>query len=162
MFSWRVTKYNPELRNEDGSYINQDEWISISDVGTTVSEEEYLKVESNYLDAIDAFMHEMGVKEVSIEALEQNFLEEQEPVVQSFLKNFQVGSKLSTWAMRELSKWTLREVVWCKLSVPNQCFIHFGYDYYLYIGAKKDCSNARKKVEGLGLYVEEFRSPHLE
>ncbi|MFJ7738370.1 hypothetical protein ACIQ2D_18805 [Lysinibacillus sp. NPDC097287] len=162
MFSWRVTKYNPELRNEDGSYINQDEWTSISDVGTKVSEKEYLKVESIYLDAIEAFLREIGVDKVSIEALELHILEEQEPSVHSFLSKLEIGIELTTSEIRELSKWVLREVIWCKLSVQNQCFIHFGYDYYLYIGANRNCPNAIKEVEQLGLYVEVFQTPYSD
>ncbi len=35
-FMWRVTKYNPTFRDENGTYI-KDEWTSFSDIGKKVS-----------------------------------------------------------------------------------------------------------------------------
>lgn len=41
-------------------------------------------------------------------------------------------------------------------------FVHFGYDYYMYIGSSKELpQDLRNKIENLGLFVENFESPYL-
>lgn len=57
MHGYRVTKYDPVLRNEDGCF---DDWTAISDVGRTfngveLTMERCLEVESAYLAAVEAF-----------------------------------------------------------------------------------------------------------
>ncbi|MDQ6597759.1 hypothetical protein E2K98_25370 [Bacillus salipaludis] len=69
MFSWRITKYNPKKREEEGSYLDLEEWTSFSEVGKKVSEEEYLKTESNYLNSITRFMNETGYKKLYLDDL---------------------------------------------------------------------------------------------
>jgi hypothetical protein len=41
-------------------------------------------------------------------------------------------------------------------------FIHFGWDYYMYIGVPHPCPTARVRAADLGLYIEEFASPYVE
>jgi hypothetical protein len=42
-------------------------------------------------------------------------------------------------------------------------FIHFGYDYYMYIGSSKIAPDFLiKKIQDEDLFVEEFKSPYLE
>ncbi|WP_100486828.1 hypothetical protein [Sporolactobacillus pectinivorans] len=161
MYSWRITKYDPAKRNPDGSYGEPKEWTSFSDVGESVDEGTYLQTEENYLQTIKAFMNELDITEVYVGALEENSHGNN---VQNgaidFLKIWQ-GKKISAKEAMKLARLTLREKLWCKLIVPEQFFVHFGYDYHLYIGAYKDCPQARKKAEMSGLYVENFRSPYL-
>ncbi|MBO1511363.1 hypothetical protein [Metabacillus bambusae] len=47
MYSWRVTKYDPLIRDVDGSYLNDEEWTCFSELGTKISIEEYLKMNKN-------------------------------------------------------------------------------------------------------------------
>jgi hypothetical protein len=42
MYSWRITKYNPLNRDQDGRYKDEKEWTSFSDVDTEVDKNEYL------------------------------------------------------------------------------------------------------------------------
>ena len=44
----------------------------------------------------------------------------------------------------------------------NEGFIHFGWDYYMYIGMPHPCPTAQARAAELGLYVEEFASPVRE
>ncbi|WP_046181327.1 hypothetical protein [Domibacillus tundrae] len=162
MFSWRVTKYNPLNRHADGSYIDQDEWTSFSEVGTKVSMEDYLNTEKNYINAITAFMEDMQLKSVCLTSLEYWPDETEEYDVAEFMSKMQIGISLSVQEVKELAKLTLREIIWCKLSYKKQFFVHFGYDYYMYIGTAEKCSTARQKVQSLGLYVEPFVSPHAD
>mgnify|MGYP004123593095 CR=1 FL=1 len=49
MKTYRITKYNPSKRNEQGHYLDNNEWTSISDLKNL---DEYFKVESAYVNAI--------------------------------------------------------------------------------------------------------------
>jgi hypothetical protein len=162
LFSWRITKYNPKKRDEEGSYLDREEWTSFSEVGIKVSEEEYLKTESNYLNAITTFMNETGINKLYLVDLEICSHEAENQSAVPFLTNIWVGKSVSAQEIIELAKLTLREVIWCKLSYKNKFFVHFGYDYYMFIGASMDSPNARQKIEETGLYVEELKSPYLD
>ncbi|TGA99779.1 hypothetical protein E4665_02170 [Sporolactobacillus shoreae] len=156
MYSWRITKYDPAKRNQDGSYADAKEWTSYSDIGKSVSEDEYLRTEENYLNAIKAFAEELAITEVSLSALDGNSTEDAINLFKIWL-----GKKISLKDAVKLARLVLREDLWCKMEVPDYFFVHFGYDYYMYIGAYKDCPAARKKTEASGLFVESFASPYL-
>lgn len=60
MYSWRVTKYNPVYRDDNGHY-KKDEWILVNDIGeefdgTVLTAEEYLRVENLYVNAVLEFL----------------------------------------------------------------------------------------------------------
>jgi len=40
-------------------------------------------------------------------------------------------------------------------------FVHFGYDYYMYIGSKKKLVNEIEEMIRLGLFPVEMQSPYL-
>lgn len=160
LFSWRITKYNPKKRDEIGAYLDDKEWTCFSEVGTKVSEEEYLRTESDYINAITTFMVEMGLNKIYLNDLEIWSDEVVSQNASSFLRKMWVGKAVTAQEVRELARLTLRNVIWCKLSYKKEFFVHFGYDYYMYIGAIKDCSNAQAKVQDTGLYVETFNSPY--
>ncbi|WP_026695684.1 hypothetical protein [Peribacillus kribbensis] len=159
MYSWRITKYNPLNRDINGSYKNY-EWTSYSDIGSKVSEEVYLKTEKRYINAIFSFMNEMNFNKIYLNALELNSNEVEKQKASEFMSKMWVGKGVSKQEIKELVKLTLRDAIWCKLSYKKEYFVLFGYDYYMYIGAIKDCPKARVSVERSGLFVEEFNSPY--
>jgi hypothetical protein len=55
----------------------------------------------------------------------------------------------------------LREEFWCRLETEDR-FLHFGYDYYMYVGVKTTCSASITFAREVGLFVEQFDSPYLE
>lgn len=73
-----------------------------------------------------------------------------------------LNQELSLQEIKEIARLSLREVVWCKLTLQETFFVHFGYDYYMYIGAYKDCPKALIKTRKSGLFVENFISPYLD
>ncbi|WP_409305747.1 hypothetical protein [Peribacillus sp. SCS-155] len=134
-----------------GSYKNQDEWTSYADIGSNVSEEEYLTTEENYINAIISFMNEMNLDKMYLNALKLNSDEVEKQNASRVMAKVWLGKRVSKQEIKEVVKLTLREAIWCKLSYKKEFFIHFGYDNYMYIGAKKDCPEARVKVEMSGL-----------
>lgn len=161
MNSWRITKYNPVKRDADGSYLDLEEWICFSEVGTKVSMEEYQITEEKYLDAISVFITEMGLNRVYVTALEQWSDEVRNQNANEFLSKIWIGKAVTAQEVRELAKFTLRNAIWCKLGFKEQFFVHFGYDYYMYIGASEGCLKAKEVVKETGLFIEDFKSPYL-
>lgn len=161
MYSWRVTKFNPLHRDESGSYKIKDEWTAYSEIGSKVSEEEYLETEEKYINAVLSFMNEMNVDKLYLKDLELHSEGVMEQNASSFMLTMWLGKEVSKQEIKELIKLTLRESIWCSLSYKKQFSVHFGYDYYMYIGAAKDCPKARTKVITSGLFVEEFSLKYI-
>lgn len=161
MNAWKITKYDPVNRDDDGSYLDLKEWTCFSEVGTKVSMEEYLKQEEKYLRAITTFMAEMGLNRVYVTTLEQWSDEVNNQNADEFLSKIWIGKAVTVREVRELARLTLRNAIWCKLGFKKQFFVHFGYDYHMYIGASEDCTEAKQVVRETGLFIEDFRSPYL-
>ena len=75
--------------------------------------------------------------------------------------DFQNDSVLPLDSIGEFIRRILRQEFWCRLE-GSEGFIHFGWDYYMYIGVPHPCPTARARAAELGLYVEEFASPYVE
>ena len=154
MFEFRVTKYDPKFRADDGSYA-RDEWTAVSDIGRTyggalVTREEYERTECAYLAAAKAFLREAAVQVMSIRGLEDP---------DNRYPQFCEGSAVPVEEIGSLLTLMLREELWCRLEAP-QAFVHVGYDYYMYVGVPNPCPVAQRRAASLALFVEPFRSPY--
>ena len=112
-------------------------------------------------NAITTFMAEMGLNRVYVMALEQWSDEVRNQNANEFLSKIWIGKAVTIQEVRELAKLTLRNAIWCKLGYKKQFFVHFGYDYYMYIGASEECAKAKEIVKETGLFIEDFKSPYL-
>lgn len=70
---YRVTKYNPSLREATGAYTGCD-WTSRSDIGRVfdggmLSEKVYLKVENSYFSAMKSFLDEAGIESLELKGI---------------------------------------------------------------------------------------------
>jgi len=153
-YKYRITKYDPKNRNENGAYL-LDDWTAISDIGKVFSgkcltKKEYENVENNYLFAIESFLTEASIEHLTINSLEQG---------SEF--DFVNGQTVNLKETLEIAKLSLREEIWCKLSINQNMYIHFGYDYYMYIGVSKVCRETLNILPNKGLFVESFKSPYL-
>lgn len=156
MFQWRVTKYDPALRDERGYYTG-DEWTHFAQVGTRcdgalLTMAEYERVESTYLDAALAFVEEAPMPVLFARGVERG--ESAKPALRE-------GDSISTERLRTVIQGILREEYCCRLEGPG-CYIHFCWDYYMFIGAPRDCPKARALAHSLGLFVEECASVLLD
>ncbi|MNU82239.1 hypothetical protein D3C71_719170 [compost metagenome] len=154
MFEYRVTKYDPRIRNSGGTYS---EWTSVSDIGKSfdgvpLTSSEYQRVESTYIASALAFLREAGVPSLTVRALENH---SDATVVLAD------GDVVSLEQVSAILPQVLREKFWCKLEGLDS-FIHVGYDYYMYVGVPVDCPKAEQLAANLGLFVEPFQSPYGE
>jgi hypothetical protein len=153
MYEYRVTKYDPALRDETGAFRG-DDWTAVSDVGRSYggvvfTRKEYDRVERAYVKAGLAFLREGGVMSVRVEQLET--LPDHPPQLQE-------SCVLHVDQLSDVIARILREEFWCNLEGDNG-YLHFGYDYYLYIGVPQRCPVAEAFAKELGLFVESLAVP---
>jgi len=156
MYQFRITKYNPDFRDATGAF-NRDQWTSYSDIGAVfdgveLTEHEYLRAESSYITSAINLLRGSGITELTVSGFEQH---------EEFnaLKNGQV-IPLDTIA--EYFQGVLRESYWCRFESNNGAFVHFGYDYCMYLGLPSNPGNSVASALKLGLFVEPFESPYSQ
>jgi len=153
---YRVSKYNPAFRDQSGAYTKV-EWTFFRQIGQTFSgvlltSDEYERVEEAYIQTALSFLRESGLLSMRVAGLEN-------PRTQPL--DFQNDSVLPLDRIGEIIRRILREEFWCRLE-RSEGFIHFGWDYYMYVGVPHPCPTAEARAAELGLYVEEFASPIRE
>jgi hypothetical protein len=153
MNEYRITKYNPALRDERGAYT-KNEWISYKQIGESfdgviLTHNEYKRVAQAYVTAAFAFLKEGGVTSFRVEGLE----------IRSTQLSFAEGSVLTLEQVGDIIDGLLREEFWCRLQGAGG-FVHIGWDHYMFVGVPHACPSAEARAVELGLFVEEFRSPY--
>ena len=157
MLQYRVTKYDPRFRNASGAFT-RDDWTSVSDIGlkfngVPLTPAAYIRVENAYVSSAISFLTEAGVNSLAIDSLE-NHREHQ--ATTSTLTD---GHDCNLLACADIARLNLRAEIWCRL-IADFAFLHFGYDYYMYVGVPFECPNAVKYATEAGLFVEPFDSPY--
>ena len=148
---YRITKYNPANRI-NGAYMT-DEWTSISDIGkvfdgTILSQDTYLKTEKAYIDCCIELIEKAKISKLSIKKAEY------------YTDNMRFPSSISNaQEIRQVITACLREQCWLKL-VAKDFFIHFGYDYYMYVGSVLSEETVAVTATKYGLFCEEHPSPY--
>jgi len=168
MFCYRITKYDPLNRDSLGTYI-KDEWTSFSDIGKIFEDsiftiQDYQQVEDVYIQSILLFMDCLNLNQLCITSLQKNSKPLENSLSSSIMTDVYNSLKNGKFISRKLiniiARLALRENLWCKLETEKM-YVHFGYDYYMYIGSQEDCIATVKKIEKLGLFIEPYKSPHL-
>lgn len=174
MISWRVTKYNPKYRDEEDVYHN-DEWTSCHDIGKLFNGNEftandYLAIENAYINAVLSFMQNINVTSFKVKCLEKyndNIVSQNTTLVYTnemikLYVELHENSILGVDNIQNLCRLLLREQLWCKLENDNRMFVHFGYDYYMYIGCLLKPENITDLIQGTGLFMERIESPYYK
>jgi len=154
MYCYRVTKYNPALRNING-YYELDDWTSISDIGSifnnqVLTEADYLKIENSYIETAVSMLEEAQISFLEVTDIEQRGYE-------IALKN---GQKIYRDQWHDVIRSMLREELWCRLWNKDS-YVHIGYDYYMYVGVPIEPTASLKKALEISIYIEDFVSPYI-
>lgn len=155
IYEYRITRYDPAKRNLHGAF-QEETWTSIHDVGKSFSGveltlEEYQRAEDTYIHTVLSFLEESGVEGLIAYSVESD-------PQHSML--FREGEWLSRERLGDVFREVLQEKYWCRFRDEVGRFIHFGYDYYMYIGVAHSCAKSQRFAADLGLFVEEFTSPY--
>ena len=76
------------------------------------------------------------------------------------INNIQIGNFINQQQVTDMCRLVLREYVWTKLSYDSKMYVHFGYDYYMYIGSLLPCKETIRSITNQGLFVKKFKSPY--
>ena len=164
MIKYRISKYDPEFRNVDGVYMN-DEWTSISDVGKVYNGqiftmEKYAEIEKNYLRFLESML---GSDKYMILKLEcsniDNLID-----IGLFQSQSKLDNKKKIRLPKSITGMTISQVIsfirqclqekcWGKVKGDNKV-IYVGYEYYLHIDSKKEIPNIQEIAKTHCLFVE--------
>lgn len=166
MEEYRITKYNPLYRNSLGYYVKND-WTSYEDIGLKFEEniltlEDYLEVEKAYIQAVIEVMNSNNLDWLTVDGLEfceDIFDENCTNEMKRLYKKLKTNLIINISEVPAFCSLALRNYLWAKLD-SDSMFVHFGYDYYMYIGSASVCFEEIEKIERLGLFVETFESPY--
>lgn len=170
MILYRITKFNPNKRSQEGHFLDHSEWTAISDIGNpdynNVSYEEYEKTETAYVEAIKHILDEKEIESLQIDSLElYNTVEDFDNFKKDGrLKNINVdfeteiltlhnGLALNSKEIQKITRLILRETVWMNL-LKSILKITFGFDYYMYVECSELTKTTIKRIEKTGLFVE--------
>lgn len=134
---FRISKYDPSLRDADGAY-NRNEWTSHGDIGkvfdgAVLTLAEYLVVEARYLEILAEFLEWGRVEKLQVCGLEANDRASLQSCRGAAIPDLSEGAWLDEATIRDVARLVLREVLWCRLE-GRGFYVHFGYDFYMYIG----------------------------
>jgi len=152
---YRVTKYDPKLRNALGHY-QPVEWTFFAQVGKRVGGRvltmaQYLRTEAKYLQVLEAMLREADIHELEARGFRAK---PPRPGRGRARKTVTVSQAIG------LARLALRERLDGMLVVPWRACVHFGWDYYLYVGLSRPTPEALGVARSLGLFVERCPSPH--
>jgi len=153
MWIYRITKYNPEKRNKSGAYL-LDEWTGYDQLGKKFDSEEftleeYEKVEAAYIDSAIDFLESAGVRELTVKCLDLYDLSEESEYRVS------EGASYGLDQLRHLFQGALRNEFSAKFESDDPAFVHFGWDYYMYVGVMDRDEGPIERAAGRGLFVED-------
>lgn len=143
------------IRREGRKYT---EWTAFSDVGAAfdgkvLTQSAYEEVEAAYIAVAIAFLREAEADSVSIRGLEHR--KDREPP-------YTEGNALAPMDVGAVMAKVLWEELWCRLE-GDGAFVHFGWDYSMYVVVASVCPESQRLAAKFGLFVEEMRSPyHLD
>lgn len=167
-FCWRITKYNPHYRNSSGAFLHN-EWTAYSDIGTTFNTiqftyEKYVQAENLYIKAIQCFMNCHNITSLQIIELEKpkkiDFDHHDTQLMINLFNTMKEQDWLTETDIENFCKLILRDKLWCKLIYNEKIFVHFGWDFYMYIGSSLPCTNTLSTIQKSGLFAEPFESPY--
>ena len=168
MCCYRITKYDPNYRNHNGHYAI-DDWTSVKDVGEVFNGKKfsfhsYKLCEDSYINTINLILKENGIAFLQVENLEKYgfviYADLNAKKSRQYYDNAFSGQAVYLNDINVFARLILREMLWCKLSMGSS-FVHFGYDYYMYIGGVKELKAAElAAISQSGLFVEKMDSPY--
>ncbi|VAW15813.1 hypothetical protein MNBD_BACTEROID03-2370 [hydrothermal vent metagenome] len=170
--TYRITKFNPKKRNEEGHFLDNSEWTAINDIGkpeyNNLSYEEYEKTETGYVESVGLILDEKNITNLQIDSLRAHDTYEdfERYKKDGRLKNIDVdfkneiatiknGTILNLKEIQKRVRLILRETIWMHL-LNTDLKITFGYDYYMYVECSELTNKTINKIEEIELFVEPY------
>ena len=161
-YSCEIVKYQPQYYKD--RVYTKNEWVSVSDIGRcfdgeVLTKEEYLRVESAYIDTVKELFEVSGVKFLTIVdpitfnvRREKAFNKENKAMYQ-IVSSLKEGKRIATCKIDTVLKACLRELFWCALvNETKKVQVDVGYDYYLHFYSRLPEETISKIARCHGLY----------
>lgn len=173
MQQYRISKYNPTLRNSDGNFM-QDDWTSVFDIGSvferqTFTKKHYLDAEQHYINCVLKIFDQAKLEHLRVTNLDKkgfnarfNDLKKVHSELgdQCFLSiKIVEDCKVNRSEIEIICRMVLRELIWCKLEISSQFFVHFGWDFYMYVGSHQALDVIQSGLSS-SLFFEQLNSPY--
>ncbi|WP_416729348.1 hypothetical protein [Fictibacillus sp. JL2B1089] len=172
MYKYRITKYNPVFRDNEGIYLEND-WTGISDLGKSfngkeLTMEQYKETEENYISAIQLIMSYMKTPYLKIEDAIQSFskdmffdlIADYKPLYTKDIIDFYLDIKNINEVRQDncklLLSLMLREDIGAKVFYPRKLKVFIGYDYLMSVHTSRPLEPIFHEIEQYNLYVEDF------
>lgn len=168
---YRITKYNPKLRDSRGAYTQED-WTAYCDIGHVYGDviftsEEYLRVESNYISAILQAVDSLKADALYIRKLESlSTVEKERDLLEKYglqlsseeekvFCDLRDGKEVSKPELPAYLRLLLRECFWCELHTKRSTVVIYpGYDYYVYLHCDSLDEGIITASAKQGIYIE--------
>lgn len=126
-YSYRITKYHTYIEGTPYLTSPPEEWLDYSDVGGIVTLEDYLEVESQYVDVVLALSAMAGITRFQKIFWKTMLMHEDEiPYIEGPIVD-------GPDALAEAVRHFLRHMGGKLVAVNGQASIHFGWDFYMYM-----------------------------
>jgi hypothetical protein len=143
MHKYRITKYNPVFRDNNGWY-HEDDWIMIWQIGDTFNgrvftTNDYLQMEDKYWETLRYLLELSDVDLMKIVHVERAdnikpFFTTNKYVDTQFVeKAIKLNRPIRISNIEIVVRLCLRGIIWCKLISKTKVNVSFGYDYYMYL-----------------------------
>jgi hypothetical protein len=166
MFAYRVTKFDPNQRDVSGAFVPAD-WTSVSDVGRsiggkTITKQQCLEIEDSYVEVVRRLLSvsrisSMRVKNLEVKS-EGNDARFDDDGLAEICARLRDNTLVAGKDLEAVIRGCLREYIWCRLAGPRESYLHFGYDYYMYLGLLRSASAVAMPK---GIFIEDVVSPYL-
>lgn len=173
MYKYRITKYNPSFRDDNGAYL-KDDWTAISDIGRSFDEgkltpNEYKKNEDAYIIAIHLIMDYLSVPYLIITNVD--IPDPTDEIFQKRIKKFREfyteemldyyskaknNDKLNKEKVDFHCRFMLREDIYSEVHYPRKMKVFIAYDYLMGIHTSKSLKPIFPLLKKQGLYIEDF------
>lgn len=167
MYSYRVTKYNPDDRNYDG-YYEKNEWTCPSEIGerfdnVTFKESDYFNIERLYIAAVIDIMKLNGIDHLRIIDLSDAFKKEKlvekasQWLVSDEITEIELfeDKRLDFSEIEVVIKMVLRGFIDCRLEINEKISVYFGWDFYMHVICESELYELMGKFYKLGIYIED-------
>ena len=174
LYKYRITKYNPLFRNDEGRYLVED-WIAVSDIGSVfngkeLTMEEYKKTEDSYIAAIKLIMEYLNIPYLRAADVIRSFpLEMFKSLINDY--NELYSDEMMEYYSSEKGNYTLtkekvdffcrlllREDIGATIYYNRKMKVFIGYDYLMGVHTSKSLEPIVPVIHKLGLFVEDFSS----
>lgn len=153
MKQYRISKYNYKNRDMNGLYM-KNEWTSYYDIGKrfngkNLTQSDYIRCENNYINFCTILWDLNNKVQLNLKNIE------------AYLKEPPRIEISDEQTLKMIIRDILREKYWAKIE-GKELFIHFGYDYYMYIGTNVKTDIINKLANESNLHCEEMNSPYIK